>query len=143
LGPLKDSERQDLNCIVKEYSLISNYHLAAITFYEEVTDQNLDIWHDTPAFVPDALRHYYYQYLSSTSKSAKSINGSTTGSLNYSLSNQSGSINQCSRPFRRMIGSGSSVSTANSALKHEFSMTYEEICLDKLSIKELLVRKLL
>jgi len=52
LGPLKDSERQDLNCVVKEYSLISDYSLAAISFYEEVTDQNLDFWHDTPAFVP-------------------------------------------------------------------------------------------
>lgn len=71
LGPLKDTERQDLNCAVKEYLLIAGYRLTAMTFYEEVTDQNLDIWHNTPASVPDALRHYYYQYLSSTSEAAE------------------------------------------------------------------------
>ncbi|CAL0318874.1 unnamed protein product [Lupinus luteus] len=71
LGPLKDAERRDLNCAVKEYLLIAGYRLTAMTFYEEVTDQNLDIWHNTPASVPDALRHYYYQYLSSTSEAAE------------------------------------------------------------------------
>ncbi|WJX77189.1 hypothetical protein P8452_60519 [Trifolium repens] len=71
LGPLKDTERQDLNCAVKEYLLLAGYRLTAMTFYEEVTDQNLDIWHSTPASVPDALRHYYYQYLSSTSEAAE------------------------------------------------------------------------
>ncbi|KAL5058769.1 hypothetical protein RYX36_030373 [Vicia faba] len=71
LGPLKDTERQDLNCAVKEYLLIAGYRLTAMTFYEEVTDQNLDIWQNTPASVPDALRHYYYQYLSSTSEAAE------------------------------------------------------------------------
>jgi len=64
--PSKASEVPLDTKLVKEYSLISDYRLAAITFYEEVTDQNLDLWHDTPAFLPDALRHYYYQYLSST-----------------------------------------------------------------------------
>ncbi|PNY09110.1 lisH domain and HEAT repeat-containing protein KIAA1468, partial [Trifolium pratense] len=118
LGPLKDTERRDLNCAVKEYLLLAGYRLTAMTFYEEVgdngswkglsegvalalrgrvgfglvpyilrilnvktalrqylllevTDQNLDIWHNTPASVPDALRHYYYQYLSSTSEAAE------------------------------------------------------------------------
>lgn len=71
LGPLKDNERRDLNCAVKEYLLLAGYRLAAMTFYEEVTDQNLDVWQNTPAFVPDALRHYYYQYLSSTSEAAE------------------------------------------------------------------------
>ncbi|KAL4322987.1 hypothetical protein AHAS_Ahas14G0265400 [Arachis hypogaea] len=71
LGPLKDIERQDLNCAVKEYLLMAGYRLTAMTFYEEVTDQNLDNWHNTPASVPDALRHYYYQYLSSTSEAAE------------------------------------------------------------------------
>lgn len=37
----------------------------------QVTDQNLDIWQNTPACVPDALRHYYYQYLSSTTEAAE------------------------------------------------------------------------
>ncbi|XP_065848417.1 uncharacterized protein [Euphorbia lathyris] len=71
LGPLKDHERSDLNCAVKEYLLIAGYRLTAMTFFEEVTDQNLDVWKNTPACVPDALRHYYYQYLSSTTQAAE------------------------------------------------------------------------
>ncbi|XP_010549912.1 PREDICTED: lisH domain and HEAT repeat-containing protein KIAA1468 homolog [Tarenaya hassleriana] len=71
LGPLKNKERRDLNCAVKEYLLLAGYRLTAMTFYEEVTDQNLDVWQDTPACVSDALRHYYYQYLSSTSEAAE------------------------------------------------------------------------
>lgn len=71
LGPLKGSERRDLNCAIKEYLLIAGYRLTAMTFYEEVTDQDLDVWENTPACVPDALRHYYYQYLSSTSEAAE------------------------------------------------------------------------
>lgn len=71
LGPLKDNERCDLNCAVKEYLLMAGYRLTAMTFYEEVTDQNLDEWQETPAHVPDALRHYYYQYLSSTTEAAE------------------------------------------------------------------------
>ncbi|KAI4295036.1 hypothetical protein MLD38_040693 [Melastoma candidum] len=71
LGPLNDNERCDLNCAVKEYLLLAGYRLTAMTFYEEVTEQNLDVWHETPACVPDALRHYYYQYLSSTSEAAQ------------------------------------------------------------------------
>ncbi|KAL9424935.1 hypothetical protein AB3S75_031960 [Citrus x aurantiifolia] len=71
LGPLKDIERKDLNCAVKEYLLLAGYRLTAMTFYEEVTDQNLDIWQNAPACVSDALRHYYYQYLSSTTEAAE------------------------------------------------------------------------
>lgn len=71
LGPLKENERRDLNCAVKEYLLIAGYRLTAMTFYEEVTDQNLEVWQNTPACVPDALRHYYYQYLSSTTEAAE------------------------------------------------------------------------
>ncbi|KAK1576809.1 hypothetical protein Q3G72_016663 [Acer saccharum] len=71
LGSLKDNERRDLNCAVKEYLLIAGYRLTAMTFYEEVIDQNLDVWQNTPACVPDALRHYYYQYLSSTTEAAE------------------------------------------------------------------------
>lgn len=36
LGPLKDVERKDLNCAVKEYLLIAGYRLSAMTFCEEV-----------------------------------------------------------------------------------------------------------
>ncbi|KAL4180966.1 hypothetical protein AMTRI_Chr12g234990 [Amborella trichopoda] len=71
LGPLKDGERRDLNCAIKEYLLSAGYRLTAMTFYEEVKDQNLDVWQNTAASVPDALRHYYYQYLSSTSEAAE------------------------------------------------------------------------
>ncbi|CAN6572825.1 unnamed protein product [Malus baccata var. baccata] len=71
LGLLKDNERRDLNCAVKEYLLIAGYRLTAMTFFEEVTDQNLDVWKNSPACVPDALRHYYYQYLSSTTEAAE------------------------------------------------------------------------
>ncbi|KAL2896547.1 RAB11-binding protein RELCH-like protein [Bienertia sinuspersici] len=92
LGPVKDNERQDLNCAVKEYLLLAGYRLTAMTFYEEkydkaagqnpmtclntdidlqVADQNLDAWPNSPACVSDALRHYYYQYLSSTEEAAE------------------------------------------------------------------------
>ncbi|KAL6529931.1 hypothetical protein OROMI_028576 [Orobanche minor] len=71
LGPLKDHERLDLNCAVKEYLLLAGYRLTAMTFYEEVTDQNLDVWQNSSACVPDAIRHYYYQYLSSTAEGAE------------------------------------------------------------------------
>lgn len=71
LGPVKDSERLDLNCAVKEYLLLAGYRLTAMTFYEEVTEQNLDAWPNSPACVSDALRHYYYQYLSSTEEAAE------------------------------------------------------------------------
>lgn len=71
LGSLKDNERRDLNCAIKEYLLLAGYRLTTMTFYEEVTDQNLDVWQNSPACVPDALRHYYYQYLSSTTGAAE------------------------------------------------------------------------
>ncbi|KAF9593650.1 hypothetical protein IFM89_024467 [Coptis chinensis] len=116
LGPLKDNERKDINCAVKEYLLLAGYRLTTMTFYEEVfsestlpdlsndtndqnktwhfeketdlsevpypqaityanllcvTDQNLDLWQNTQACIPDALRHYYYQYLSSTDEAAE------------------------------------------------------------------------
>ncbi|CAL9074116.1 unnamed protein product [Musa acuminata var. zebrina] len=71
LGPLKDTERKDINCAVKEYLLFAGYRLTAMTFLEEVTDQNLDVWPQSSACVSDALRRYYYQYLSSTSEAAE------------------------------------------------------------------------
>lgn len=71
LGPLNDNERKDLNCAVKEYLLLAGYRLTAMTFYEEVGDQNVDVWPNSPASVPDAMRRYYYQYLSSTEQAAE------------------------------------------------------------------------
>ncbi|KAL0461995.1 UNVERIFIED_CONTAM: RAB11-binding protein RELCH [Sesamum latifolium] len=68
LGPLKDNERLDINCAVKEYLLLAGYRLTAMTFYEEVDDQNWDVWQNSAACVPNALRQYYYQYLSSTAE---------------------------------------------------------------------------
>nr|GME05259.1 lisH domain and HEAT repeat-containing protein KIAA1468 homolog isoform X1 [Ipomoea batatas] len=73
LGPLKDNERKYLNCAVKEYLLIAGYRLTAMTFYEEVTDQSLDVWPNSSACAPDALRHYYYQYLSSSTEAAEAL----------------------------------------------------------------------
>jgi len=37
IGPLKNNERRDLNCAVKEYLLLAGYRLTAMTFYEEVS----------------------------------------------------------------------------------------------------------
>lgn len=74
LGPLKDNERKDLNYAVKEYLLLAGYRLTAMTLLEEVTDQDLDVQQNSSARVPDALRHYYYQYLSSTSEAAEEKN---------------------------------------------------------------------
>ncbi|KAL2457553.1 HEAT repeat-containing protein [Forsythia ovata] len=71
LGPLKDTDRHDLNCAVKEYLLLAGYRLTAMTFYEEVNNQNLDAWKNSSACVPDALRRYYYKYLSSTTEAAE------------------------------------------------------------------------
>ncbi|XP_057733545.1 uncharacterized protein LOC130948717 isoform X2 [Arachis stenosperma] len=62
---------------------------------------------------------------------------SLASSLNYTHSNQSGSVDQCSRPSEGVIESGSSASAVYSALKSNFSMFDGEICLDKLSIREL------
>ncbi|KAJ1257435.1 hypothetical protein BS78_K042000 [Paspalum vaginatum] len=71
LGPLKANERKDLNCAVKEYLLLAGYRLAAMTLIEEVPDQDLDVWPNSSACVRDALRRYYYQYLSSTAEAAE------------------------------------------------------------------------
>nr|ATG71052.1 HEAT repeat-containing protein [Cupressus sempervirens] len=66
MGPLKENERRDLNCAVKEYLLSAGYKLTAMTFYEEVTDQDLNVWSSGKGCVPDALRRYYLQYISSS-----------------------------------------------------------------------------
>jgi hypothetical protein len=39
----------------------------------QVPDQDLDVWPNSAACVPDALRRYYYQYLSSTAEAAEVI----------------------------------------------------------------------
>lgn len=62
---------------------------------------------------------------------------SIASSLNYTHSNQSGSTDQCSRPSEGVIESGSSASAVYSNLKPDLSMSDGEICLDKLSIREL------
>ncbi|KAI4329100.1 hypothetical protein L6164_021400 [Bauhinia variegata] len=58
-------------------------------------------------------------------------------SVNDSHSNQSVSIGQCSRPSEGLVESGSSTSAVYSTFCPDFSMLKEEICLDKLSIREL------
>ena len=62
---------------------------------------------------------------------------SIASSLNYTHSNQSGCSDQCSRPSEGVIESGSSASAVYSNLKLDLSMSDGEICLDKLSIREL------
>ncbi|BAT98318.1 hypothetical protein LR48_Vigan192s001500 [Vigna angularis] len=62
---------------------------------------------------------------------------SIASSLNYTHSNQSGSMDQCSRPSEGVMESGSSASAVHSNLKPDLSMSDGEICLDKLSIREL------
>ena len=47
----------------------------------QVTDQNLDVWPNSPASVSDALRHYYYQYLSSTTEAAEVVPGTSVCKL--------------------------------------------------------------
>lgn len=37
----------------------------------QVTDQDLDVWPKNSACVSDALRRYYYQYLSATTEAAE------------------------------------------------------------------------
>ncbi|KAI3857729.1 hypothetical protein MKW92_041680, partial [Papaver armeniacum] len=54
-----------------------------------VTDQNLDNWQKTPACVPDALRHYYYQYLSSIAEAVEAQD------LKQSLELQRQELNDC------------------------------------------------
>ncbi|CAH9132432.1 unnamed protein product [Cuscuta epithymum] len=71
LGPLKENERKDLNFAVKEYLLMAGYRLTAMTFYEEATDKSSDFSPNSSACVPDALRHYYYQYMSSSSEATE------------------------------------------------------------------------
>ncbi|XP_019425328.1 PREDICTED: uncharacterized protein LOC109334178 isoform X1 [Lupinus angustifolius] len=62
---------------------------------------------------------------------------SVASSLNCTRSNQSGSFDQCSRPSEGAVESGSSAPAVYSKLKRDFSMFEGEICLDKLSIREL------
>ncbi|KAK4267225.1 hypothetical protein QN277_024034 [Acacia crassicarpa] len=62
---------------------------------------------------------------------------SSAPSLNNSHSDQSQNIGGCSRPSEGQMESGSSTSAVYSTLKPDFSMIKGEICLDKLSIREL------
>jgi hypothetical protein len=58
------------DCHLIVYLILIYYHNLTI-FSLQVTDQNLEVWQNTAACVPDALRHYYYQYLSSTTEAAE------------------------------------------------------------------------
>ncbi|BBM96799.1 hypothetical protein Mp_1g00840 [Marchantia polymorpha subsp. ruderalis] len=71
LGPLGDGDRTDLNCAVKEYLVAAGYKLTAMTFYEEVGDQDMNHWRNQAAHVPDALRRYYLSFLASTVDAAE------------------------------------------------------------------------
>lgn len=54
--------------LVHDYKYISNVEIVSL---QQVTDQNLDVWQNSSACVPDALRHYYYQYISSSGDAAE------------------------------------------------------------------------
>lgn len=64
-------------CVIELDNLFCSVWLILIVYHTlsllspQVTDQNLDVWQNSPACVPDALRHYYYQYLSSTTEAAE------------------------------------------------------------------------
>ncbi|KAL2651580.1 hypothetical protein R1flu_019708 [Riccia fluitans] len=70
LGPLGDADRNDLNCVVKEYLVAAGYKLSAMTFYEEV-GEDMNRWRNKSAHVPDALRRYYLSFLASTVDAAE------------------------------------------------------------------------
>ncbi|RZC84829.1 hypothetical protein C5167_047604 [Papaver somniferum] len=61
-----------------------------------VTDQNLDISQKTPACVPYALRHYYYQYLSSIAEAVE------VQDLKQSLELQRQELNDCRDPHQQI-----------------------------------------
>ena len=53
-------------------SLWKSLWLAKLSLLQ-VPDQDVDVWTNSSACVPDALRRYYYQYLSSTTEAAEVI----------------------------------------------------------------------
>lgn len=55
LGTLKENERRDLNCAVKEYLLLAGYRLTAMTFYEEVIYRKLYIQDKEREILPSWL----------------------------------------------------------------------------------------
>lgn len=73
LGPALETERKDLNAAVKEYLVASGYKVTAMTFVEEVDDQDLDKWHSEVAQVPNALRQYYRFFLSSSTDQVEKL----------------------------------------------------------------------
>ncbi|KAJ7523832.1 hypothetical protein O6H91_18G064200 [Diphasiastrum complanatum] len=68
IGP---HETRHLNCIVKEYLVNAGYKLTAMTFCEEVVDQDLNGWQDGAPETTNALYIYYQHYITTSSGGEK------------------------------------------------------------------------
>jgi hypothetical protein len=66
-----DSSKTNDEGLELNVSIDDDYRNESVGNFEELIDQNLDIWHDAAASVSDALRHYCYQNLSTTSEAAE------------------------------------------------------------------------
>eukprot|EP00850_Spirogloea_muscicola_P008360 SM000044S16007 [mRNA] locus=s44:565678:576581:+ [translate_table: standard] len=68
---LEEDVRHDLDCAVKEYLVSADYKMTAMTFCDEVGNQDLDNWQGSHCRPPDALQAYYKQYYNSTSQTVQ------------------------------------------------------------------------
>jgi hypothetical protein len=62
------------NSTSKQWEYFPTHDLCSQSSQLQVPDQDLDVWPNSSACVPDALRRYYYQYLSSTTEAAEVSN---------------------------------------------------------------------
>eukprot|EP00245_Coleochaete_scutata_P013893 TRINITY_DN5771_c0_g3_i1.p1 TRINITY_DN5771_c0_g3~~TRINITY_DN5771_c0_g3_i1.p1 ORF type:complete len:231 (-),score=70.50 TRINITY_DN5771_c0_g3_i1:17-709(-) len=70
---LVQNERRDINCAVKQYLVAAGYKLTAMTFCEEVVDQDLDQCQPGPAQLPSALRSWYQHFICTTIEEAEQL----------------------------------------------------------------------
>eukprot|EP00850_Spirogloea_muscicola_P012895 SM000085S23245 [mRNA] locus=s85:209987:216702:- [translate_table: standard] len=68
---LEEDVRHDLDCAVKEYLVSADYKMTAMTFCDEVGNQDLDSWQGSSCRPPDALQAYYKQYHNSASQAVQ------------------------------------------------------------------------
>eukprot|EP00850_Spirogloea_muscicola_P023018 SM000323S12630 [mRNA] locus=s323:82206:89016:- [translate_table: standard] len=68
---LEEEVRHDLDCAVKEYLVSADYKMTAMTFCDEVGNQDLDNWQGSHWRPPDALQAFYIQYHNSTSQTVQ------------------------------------------------------------------------
>lgn len=79
LGTLLSVHKVAISSILEIIACIHSKMFSNFDICMQVTDQNLDVWQNSPGCVTDALRHYYYQYLSSTTEAAEVL----SNSINY------------------------------------------------------------